>query len=398
MKNKLTWFIVAGARPNFMKIAPLMNAIKKHNKINNTIVPVLIHTGQHYDRSLSQIFFDELGIPEPDINLGVGSGSHAEQTGKIMIAFEKVLIDQRPDLVIVAGDVNSTIACALVAAKLNIPIAHVEAGLRSFDRTMPEEINRLLTDRISDFLFTPSRDANENLMHEGIPSDKIFFVGNIMVDSLNMILQHTHKSKIFSLLHRIFVSNHNNYAMLTLHRPSNVDDMKILEKELICFTNIAKNLPVLFPVHPRTMKNIHDFGLSEMITWLDSDFRMVNANGSGVYGLPPLGYLDFVALMSKAKVIITDSGGIQEESTVLGIPCITLRENTERPITVKEGTNTIVGNDPVKITTAFESAIDNKYKPVMPELWDGKTAHRILDILLSRYIHNAEIGLVAAQP
>jgi UDP-N-acetylglucosamine 2-epimerase (non-hydrolysing) len=383
VKRNKKWLIVAGARPNFMKIAPLMHAMKEHNNSNNAIVPVLIHTGQHYDKSLSEIFFDELGIPEPDINLGIGSGSHGEQTGKIMIAFEKVLIDQKPDLVIVAGDVNSTIACALVAVKLSIPVAHVEAGLRSFDRTMPEEINRILTDRISDFLFTPSRDADENLTREGIPADRIFFVGNIMVDSLKMILQHTHKSGIFSALDGILTGNNNDYALLTLHRPSNVDNREILERELISFKKISENIPVLFPVHPRTMKNIYDFGLSEMITWLDNNYKMLHVNKSKVYGLNPLGYLDFVALMSKSKVVLTDSGGVQEESTVLGIPCITLRENTERPITVREGTNTIVGSDPEKITAAVESAIANKYKPVMPELWDGKTAHRIFDILLS---------------
>lgn len=369
-----------------MKIAPLMHAIKEQNKTNKAIVPVLIHTGQHYDKGLSQIFFDDLGIPEPDFNLGVGSGSHAEQTGKIMIAFEQVALEQKPDLVVVAGDVNSTIACALVAAKLHIPVAHIEAGLRSFDRTMPEEINRILTDRISDFLFTPSRDADENLKKEGIPPEKIFFVGNIMVDSLSHIMKHIHKSRIFSILDSILARNNKEYAMITLHRPSNVDHKATLEKELTCFKTLSKDLPMLFPIHPRTAKHINDFGLGGQITWLDTDYKILHGkNNSNIYGLPPLGYLDFVALMAKAKVIFTDSGGIQEESTVLGIPCITLRDNTERPVTVTEGTNTIVGNDPETIKIAFMRAIHSQkiITNKVPDLWDGKTASRIFDILAS---------------
>lgn len=381
------WLIVAGARPNFMKIAPLIHAIRESNARNARIIPVIVHTGQHYDKGLSQIFFDELGIPEPDFNLGIGSGSHAEQTGRIMIAFEQVALAQNPDLVVVAGDVNSTIACALVAAKLRIPVAHIEAGLRSFDRTMPEEINRILTDRISDFLFTPSRDADENLRKEGIAAENIFFVGNIMVDSLRLIMKHLHKSRILSMLGKILDQN-TGYAMITLHRPSNVDDKRTLERALGCIKELSRDMPMLFPVHPRTAKQIKDFGLGRTITWLDADYHIRKGqNASNIYGLPPLGYLDFVALMTKAKVIFTDSGGIQEESTVLGIPCITLRENTERPVTVTEGTNTITGNDPEKITAAFLLAISPGEKSIrsIPALWDGKTAPRIVEILASKH-------------
>ncbi|MEW6053666.1 MAG: UDP-N-acetylglucosamine 2-epimerase (non-hydrolyzing) [Nitrospirota bacterium] len=381
------WLIVAGARPNFMKIAPLIHAIRESNARNARISPVIVHTGQHYDKVLSQIFFDDLGIPEPDFNLGIGSGSHAEQTGRIMIAFEQVALAQNPDLVVVAGDVNSTIACALVAAKLSIPVAHIEAGLRSFDKTMPEEINRILTDRISDFLFTPSRDADENLRKEGIAAEKIFFVGNIMVDSLMLIMKHIHKSRILSMLGKI-LDHHTGYAMITLHRPSNVDDKRTLEQVLGCIKELSRDMPMLFPVHPRTAKQINDFGLGRNITWLDADYHIMRGqNASNIYGLPPLGYLDFVTLMARAKVIFTDSGGIQEESTVLGIPCITLRENTERPVTVTEGTNTITGNDPEKITGAFIRAISPGEKSIrsIPALWDGKTAPRIVEILASKY-------------
>jgi UDP-N-acetylglucosamine 2-epimerase (non-hydrolysing) len=388
MAKGLKWLIVAGARPNFMKIAPLMKAIKKYNDGKQRIIPLLVHTGQHYDKGLSRVFFDELNIPEPDINLGVGSGSHGEQTGKIMIAFERIALEQKPDLVIVVGDVNSTLACALIAAKLHIPVAHVEAGLRSFDRSMPEEINRILTDQISDFLFTPSKDANENLLKEGISGEKIFFVGNIMVDSLMSTLKYIHKSKIFSKLNSILPHKDdiNEYAMLTLHRPSNVDSKEILERELTCFEDLSKIIPILCPVHPRTMKTIHDFGLNDKIIWLNNDYiPLTRRNNSYIFGLPPLGYLDFVTLMTKATVVLTDSGGIQEESTVLGIPCITLRENTERPITLTDGTNVLVGTDPHRIKEAFEQATrSNHIRSRIPELWDGYTGKRIISILITK--------------
>ena len=393
MSNRLKWLIIVGARPNFMKISPLIKAIKRHNeskKIHKTgIIPLIVHTGQHYDRAMSKVFFDELNIPKPDINLGIGSGGHGEQTGKIMIAFEKVVQEQKPDLVIVVGDVNSTIACALVAAKLNIPVAHVEAGLRSLDRSMPEEINRILTDRISDFLFTHSPDANENLLKEGIPRENIFFVGNIMIDSLSLILQYTSGSKILKKLNAILLQKDeekSDYALMTLHRPSNVDDKDVLERVLDCLVEISERMPILFSVHPRTKKQIKSFGLENKLTWLNEDFKPQNGQGRNcLYGLPPLGYLDFIALEKKAKVMFTDSGGTQEETTILGIPCITLRENTERPVTITEGTNTLVGNAPEKIKKAFEDAISIKQiEKKIPKFWDGKTAGRIVNILISR--------------
>ncbi|MEW6571627.1 MAG: UDP-N-acetylglucosamine 2-epimerase (non-hydrolyzing) [Nitrospirota bacterium] len=389
--KKSKWLIIAGARPNFMKIAPLMRAIRQYN-VNQTnekraIIPVIIHTGQHYDKTMSDVFFSELKIPKPDINLGVGSGGHGEQTGKIMMAFEKVAVEHKPDLVIVVGDVNSTIACALVATKLQIPAAHVEAGLRSFDRSMPEEINRILTDQICDFLFTPSRDANENLLREGIKKEKIFFVGNIMIDSLRSILQYTHRSKIFAKLNGIMPQKsveNCEYALLTLHRPSNVDDKRILERVLNCLREISKEMPIFFPVHPRARKQIERFRLENNISWVSDNFRPFNRKDKNqFFGLPPLGYLDFITLMTKAKVVFTDSGGAQEETTAMGIPCITLRENTERPVTVTEGTNTVVGNDPVRIRKAFEDAISKKQGgQSIPELWDGRTAERTVNILI----------------
>ncbi len=393
MSNRLKWLIIAGARPNFMKIAPLIKAIEQYNKnqkIHKTgIIPLIVHTGQHYDKEMSKVFFDELNIPKPDINLGIGSGGHGEQTGKIMIAFEKVVLEQKPDLVIVVGDVNSTIACAMVAAKLNIRVAHVEAGLRSFDRSMPEEINRILTDRISDFLFTHSPDANENLLKEGIPNEKIFFVGNIMIDSLMLISQYNSESKILKKLKGILSQKDEEkgeYALLTLHRPSNVDDKNVLERVLNCLVEISKEIPILFPVHPRTKKQIEGFGLEDKLTWLNEDFQPLNGQVRNCfYGLPPLGYLDFMTLEKKAKVMFTDSGGTQEETTILGIPCITLRENTERPITITEGTNTLVGNVPESIRKAFEDAISSKQiERKIPRLWDGKTAERIINTLASK--------------
>lgn len=391
MPNRFKWLIVAGARPNFMKIAPLIRALnakrKAQSKIN--LSWKIVHTGQHYDKEMSKVFFDELNIPKPDIDLGIGSGGHGEQTGKIMIAFEKVVLEQEPDLVIVVGDVNSTIACSLVAAKLNIPVAHVEAGLRSFDRSMPEEINRILTDQISDFLFTHSTDANENLLKEGIPEEKIFFVGNIMIDSLSLILQYTSNSKILKKLNgRVLQKNKekSEYALMTLHRPSNVDDKDVLERVLNCFVEISERIPILFSVHPRTKKQIKSFGLENKVSWLNEDFEPQNGKVSSCfYGLPPLGYLDFISLEKKAKVIFTDSGGTQEETTILGVPCITLRENTERPVTIIEGTNTLVGNAPGKIKKAFENVISiTQIKKKIPRFWDGKTAGRIINVLTSK--------------
>lgn len=388
MTDRLRWLIVAGARPNFIKIAPLIWEIKRYNttrRIEKKIIPLIVHTGQHYDKSMSELFFYDLNIPYPDINLSVGSGRHGEQTGKIMIAFEEVLLEIKPGLVIVVGDVNSTLACALVAAKLCIPVAHVESGLRSFDRTMPEEINRILTDQISDFLFTHSRDADENLLKEGIPKEKIFFVGNIIIDSLNVILRNISDSAILSKLHGILSHQNilNGYAILTLHRPSNVDYENTLKNMLDCFNEISEKLPILFPIHPRTKKQIISFGLENRLNWLNDDFHPVNGPiRNYIYCLPPLGYHDFIALMRKSKMVFTDSGGSQEESTIMGIPCITLRENTERPVTVTEGTNTVVGNDPSRIKKAFEEASSKQHAGGrIPELWDGRTAERIINIL-----------------
>jgi len=392
MQVKQKWLIVSGARPNFVKIAPLTKAIERHNRGEKPPVvldPVIVHTGQHYDEEMSRLFFRDLAIPKPHYDLNIGSGPHGEQTGRIMIAFEPVVMKEQPDLVVVVGDVNSTLACALVASKLNIPVAHIEAGLRSFDRTMPEEINRILTDQISDYLFTHSRDANENLRREGIPEEKIFFVGNIMIDSLKMILKHTGKSTVNELTARILANRNlrtDRYAILTLHRPSNVDNKTSLRNLLECLHEISKEIPIFFPVHPRTKKQIEAFGCEQYLNWIDSSGSSVRLNNDGnLFGLPPLGYLDFMSLTKNSSLVFTDSGGLQEETTILGIPCITLRENTERPVTIIEGTNTLTGNDPSRIFSAFHDIKQNSRGPgKVPELWDGRTAERIVNILVER--------------
>jgi len=360
---------VAGARPNFMKVAPIVAAMKlRHAEFQ----PALVHTGQHYDAMMSDAFFRDLDIPEPNLYLGVGSGTHAAQTAAIMQAFEPVIVKERPDWVIVVGDVNSTIACALVCAKLGVKVAHVEAGLRSRDRTMPEEINRVLTDQIADLLLTPSLDANENLRAEGIPKERIRFVGNIMIDSLLVNLDRAKGSTMRADLNL----EHKNYAVLTLHRPSNVDEGISFERILSALEEIARRVPIVFPVHPRTRKMIDELGLAERIKRIE-----------GLLVVDPVGYLDFLQLLSNSCLVLTDSGGIQEETTVLGVSCITLRENTERPITVEMGTNTIAGTDTTKIIAAANRALDNppdKSKLRVPELWDGRTADRILDALIEK--------------
>jgi len=360
---------VAGARPNFMKVAPIVAAMKlRHAEFQ----PALVHTGQHYDAMMSDAFFRDLDIPEPNLYLGVGSGTHAAQTAAIMQAFEPVIVKERPDWVIVVGDVNSTIACALVCAKLGVKVAHVEAGLRSRDRTMPEEINRVLTDQIADLLLTPSLDANENLRAEGIPKERIRFVGNIMIDSLLVNLDRAKGSTMRADLNL----EHKNYAVLTLHRPSNVDEGISFERILSALEEIARRVPIVFPVHPRTRKMIDELGLAERIKRIE-----------GLLVVDPVGYLDFLQLLSNSCLVLTDSGGIQEETTVLGVSCITLRENTERPITVEMGTNTIAGTDTTKIIAAANRALDNppdKSKLRVPELWDGRTADRILDALIEQ--------------
>jgi len=387
--------LVAGARPNFMKIAPLVQAFvafneqKKNGKGKNKRIKkrnfqyLLVHTGQHYDEGMSGFFFRDLGLPEPDIYLGVRSGTHAEQTAQIMIAFEKVCLEKRPNLVVVVGDVNSTVACALVAAKLLIPVAHVEAGLRSFDRTMPEEINRLLTDQISDFLFTTCEDANRNLLHEGIPKEKIHFVGNVMIDTLLDHLEMAEKSEIIERLGLAQDGGIKKYALLTLHRPSNVDDPVVLKRLFGALNEIALKIPIIFPVHPRTLKRLQEFKLKRLINYVDKS--EINVSGR-VIAMPPLGYLDFLCLMSKAALVLTDSGGIQEETTILGVPCLTLRNNTERPVTVREGTNFVVGNDPRRIKEKALDILENGIRRRrIPKYWDGKAAERIVKILTKSF-------------
>jgi len=356
---------VVGARPNFMKVAPIVAAMKKRP---DRFEPLVVHTGQHYDASMSDAFFTDLELPEPDIHLGVGSGTHAVQTAGIMERFEPVVVGQRLDWVLVVGDVNSTIACALVCVKLGIKVAHVEAGLRSRDRTMPEEINRLLTDQIADLLFTTSTDADRNLIAEGIPSERIRFVGNVMIDSLINNLERAKQSNIKSRL----ALTDGTYAVLTLHRPSNVDNKQTFERILDALESIANSLPIIFPVHPRTRKTIADLGLSERVQSM-KNLRLID----------PLGYLDFLSLYSTARLVLTDSGGIQEETTALGIPCLTLRENTERPVTVELGTNVIVGTDTDKIITAAMAALNgsSSNRATQVPLWDGHAAERILDVL-----------------
>lgn len=353
---------VVGARPNFMKVAPIARELEKNK---GRFRHLIVHTGQHYNKNMSKVFFDQLEIPGPDINLEVGSGSHGEQTGMIMIEFEKVCLKEKPDLILVYGDVNSTIAAALVAKKLNIQVGHVEAGLRSFDRTMPEEINRILTDQISDYLFTPSPDADRNLRQEGVSADKIFMVGDIMVDSLFYHKRQAQKSVIMKKLKL----HTKEYALLTLHRPSNVDGKEGLSRIMKAVKAVSQKIPVVFPVHPRTRKNLSAKGQEARI--------------KGIQFIAPLGYLDFLNLMMNARFVMTDSGGIQEETTVLGIPCLTLRNNTERPITIKQGTNVLVGNDPKKIIKEADKVLRGKIKPYrFPKYWDGKAAVRIVRMLV----------------
>ncbi|MDD4870664.1 MAG: UDP-N-acetylglucosamine 2-epimerase (non-hydrolyzing) [Kiritimatiellae bacterium] len=353
--------LLVGARPNYMKIAPLWRVMKLESA---GFVPVIIHTGQHYDPQMSDIFFDDLAIPQPDVCLDVGSGSHAEQTGKIMIALEPALMGIDPNVLVVVGDVNSTLAGALVAAKMGIPVAHVEAGLRSFDRTMPEEINRMLTDSISSILFTSCKDADKNLKKEGIPPERIHFVGNIMIDSLVKVLRITNTSDV---LERMRVEP-GKYVCVTIHRPSNVDDMRILKEIILALEDTGRSMPVVFPVHPRTKKMIARLGWK----WGSNGLRMVE----------PLGYVDFMQLMSNAAVVVTDSGGIQEETTYLGIQCLTIRENTERPITIAQGTNRLIKSGHEDIVRELQDALKRIGRPVPQiELWDGKTAERIFEVL-----------------
>jgi UDP-N-acetylglucosamine 2-epimerase (non-hydrolysing) len=357
---KIKTLLVAGARPNFMKIAPIYAEMKKHRKF----IPVIVHTGQHYDKNMSRFFFRDLELPKPDIYLGVGSGSHAAQTAKIMMHFEEVFVNEKPDLVLVVGDVNSTLACSVVSAKLHIPVAHVEAGLRSFDRAMPEEINRIVCDSISDFLFTTCEDGNRNLIKEGHGKSKVFFVGNVMIDTLLKFKRKALKSDILGQLN----IKRNEYAILTLHRPSNVDNKETFQEIINALKNISDKITIIFPIHPRTRKQIEKFKFF-------SFFDVVKC-------VEPVGYLDFLNLMINSRFALTDSGGIQEETTILDIPCLTLRENTERPITIKEGTNILVGTDEKRIVKEAKNILNGNYKTGRhPKFWDGKAAQRIVKIL-----------------
>lgn len=363
MPNRLKIMNIVGARPNLPKIAPLMREMKRHADVE----PLLVHTGQHYDDKLNDIFFRQMGIPAPDVNLEVGSGSHAAQTAEILKRIEPVLLDRQPDLVLVVGDVNSTIAVSLAAVKLGMRVAHVEAGLRSFDRSMPEEINRILTDALADYLFVTEDDAIEHLLKEGRPRESIFLVGNVMIDSLRYFLPTAQQSRIGEELGVAKGQDWRRFAVLTLHRPSNVDSADKLNELLGAIDSIAAEVPVIFPVHPRTRQRLAQAGVS---------------HHPGLKFVEPVGYLDFLCLLSRATLVLTDSGGIQEETTALGIPCLTLRENTERPVTITQGTNLLVGTDPANIVSAARKSLAGESKAGrIPPLWDGHSAERIVDIL-----------------
>ena len=352
---------VVGARPNFMKAAPVLRALNTYPKVRQT----LVHTGQHYDASMSGVFFRQLEMPEPNLNLGVGSGTHAQQTAAVMTAFEPVVTERKPDLVLVYGDVNSTLAAALVCAKLGVPVGHVEAGLRSRDRSMPEEINRLLTDRLSDLLFTPSEDGDQNLLREDIPQSRIHLVGNVMIDTLVGLLPKTNANPPDGV--------NGRFALVTLHRPSNVDDLVWLHELLATLTDLSGQLSVIFPVHPRTRQRLNDLGIDH------------SANAR-LHLLEPLPYLEFIGLQRRAAIVITDYGGIQEEATFLGVPCLTVRENTERPITISLGTNQLVGRDLQKLRSSAEAILQQKPSPQDARkpvpFWDGHAAERIARIIV----------------
>ncbi len=380
---------VVGARPNFMKIGPILSAMRDHAEAQRAagrpgIEQYLVHTGQHYDQQLSGLFFEQLGIPAPDVNLGVGSASHAVQTAEIMKRFEEVCVQQKPSHVLVVGDVNSTIACALVAAKLGIKVIHVEAGLRSFDRAMPEEINRVLTDAISDVLFTTEESANQNLLREGVPQERVHFVGNVMIDNL---LRHRAAAAQSPILDRLGLKLPDTdavpYGLLTLHRPATVDDPESLAGVLEAVVEVARDLPFVFPIHPRTASRAAAYGL-------ESRFPDIALRGEGsifrdrgIVAVPPLGYLEFLQLMSHARIVLTDSGGIQEETTILGVPCVTLRDSTERPVTVTRGTNVLAGVAKASILEHTRAQLQRPWplRIAQPPLWDGRAAQRIVDVL-----------------
>jgi UDP-N-acetylglucosamine 2-epimerase (non-hydrolysing) len=353
---------VVGARPNFMKVAPVMAALSAKKNVEQ----VLVHTGQHYDENMSDVFFKQLDLPMPDINLEVGSGSHAVQTAQIMIRFEEVILKQRPDLLLVYGDINSTVAAALVCSKTGIPTGHVEAGLRSFDRRMPEEINRLLTDQIADLLFTPSEDGDENLLREGVSKEKIHRVGNVMIDTLVRLLPKAQERWETGALDKY--AEKKKYCLVTLHRPSNVDEADMLTQIFSALNSISQKIPVVFPIHPRTKARLPDL--------------KIEISNSNLQLIEPLSYLDFLALQTQAAIIVTDSGGIQEETTYLGVPCLTVRQNTERPVTVTSGTNILVGQNMQHLKTEVERILSgNIKKGTIPPLWDGQAGQRIADIV-----------------
>ncbi len=361
MTRKPNILLVAAARPNFMKVAPVWRALDATGRFKLT----LVHTGQHYDENMSKVFFDDLGLPKPDVHLGVGSGTHAEQTARVMLAFEPALVAADADLVLVVGDVNSTIACALVASKRGVPVAHVEAGLRSFDREMPEEINRMLTDAISDLLFITSSEARDNLLREGIEEKKIHFTGNVMIDSLRASEHVAEKSTVLETLGL----EPGGYGLVTLHRPSNVDDMVQLTRLLDALCEVGQDCPLVFPVHPRTRQAI--------------ERARYQIKGDAVRLIDPVGYLDFLKLMKYSSLVLTDSGGIQEETTALGIPCLTIRENTERPVTVTVGTNRLVGTDTARIVAEARDVLRHDVREArIPDLWDGKSAPRIAQVIV----------------
>jgi len=389
---------VVGARPNFMKLASIARAIQDHNTSNNnpTINHLIVHTGQHYDDRMSQLFFDELELPKPDMNLNVGSASHAVQTAEIMKGFEPVLLEHEPDVILLVGDVNSTVACALVASKIDYHtpnsglrtpnsrrkplIVHVEAGLRSFDRSMPEEINRILCDALSDLLFITEEDAMVNLEQEGIPREKIHSVGNVMIDTLLINLKKAQDIKTPRLEKNFYDGIRNGYGLVTLHRPSNVDQPQTLNALMGCLKAISSRIPVIFPIHPRTKGNLERFGIYEELS-----------KSNGILMTEPLGYLEFLGLLRSARLVLTDSGGIQEETTFLRIPCMTLRENTERPVTITLGTNYLVGTNPERILETAFQILDGKGKRGgIPPLWDGKAGQRIVEILVNKLVTSCQ--------